>query len=224
MLTAKIFKLMLMAGVVFMMAMDSPRVFKGGTSSGQSTVTVDTGHGVSVTWSTRTGAIQTALIGHSQGHSSLDMNLPSPSWFIRSNGRLIPMAYRWRGYRIQGDQVTLLHELTMPDGPTWQVEEQPASIVGRGGLLALQRTFKVSSPNQGTASRGRLVKRIRTGTNQGVTLPNQTNGPLYPLGLNDNFMADVVFVQSGPTIITTSFNGHWVDQPERPVTVKESRS
>ena len=225
MLKKSLFTLLFLMGILMMTAMASPLVSRGGTTAGNSTVTVETGHEVSVTWSTRTGSIQSALISSAQGNSSLDMAVTPPSWFILSeSGDLIPLEYTWKGYRINGDQAILLHELKVPDGPTMSVEEHPTSIVGIGDLLSLQRTFKVKASDPVSTVLPRLIKRIRTGTNQGVTLLNHTNGQLQPLGLNDNFIADVVFVESGSTVITTSFTGHWVDQPDRPVNTKETSS
>ncbi|MDG2424248.1 MAG: hypothetical protein P8M22_09740 [Phycisphaerales bacterium] len=217
------FNLMAIISLLMLGGLSGPLVTRGGEQGGVGSVTVQTGHGVSVIWSTQTGTLQKAVITNSQGTSTLDIGTMPPSWFVQQDsGSLMPLQCKWRGYRINADQVTLLYELTVPDGPVLSVEEQPKSIVGPGGLLSLQRTFSVHHNSDDQAASPALVKRIRTGTNEGVTLPNRTNGRLQPLGLNDNLMADVTFANAGSTVITTTFNGHWVDQPDRPITAKES--
>ena len=108
--------------------------------------------------------------------------------------------------RIEDDQVVLMHELRSAEGAIRTVEERPVSAIGDTGLLAIQSTFDTVGSEVVSS---RVIKRIRTGTQGGVTMPITTNGDLIPLGLNDNFLADVVFRKAGGTIVTISFNGYW---------------
>lgn len=214
--------MMALVSLIALGGMSSPLVTRGGDLGGPGTVTVQTGYGVWATWSVRTGTLEQAVLTTSDPETRLEIGPPPPSWFVQvDSGEVMPMQYAWGGYQIDGDQITLLHELTVPDGPSFTMEERPKSVVGPGGLLSLQRTFQMIAIG-GSESSPTLIKRIRTGTKGGVTLPTKTNGRLQPLGLNDNLQADVVFRNEGPTVITTIFNGHWVDQPSNPETAKES--
>lgn len=190
-----------------------PLVKRGGDLGGAETVSIQLGNGLVGVWDIRTGTLRKALIETADGHDSLDLEVEPPSWFMgqNENDETI-VTYSWRGYRIEDDQVVLMHELRSPTGEIRSVQERPVSTVGVNGLLALRSTFVSVGADQGSS---RVIKRIRTGTPGGVTMPIATNGELVPLGLNDNFLADVVFSKTGSTQITLSFNGYWVENPAK---------
>ena len=186
-------------------------------AAGPETVTVNLGDGISATWHTRTGTLEGVERKQSNGKTDhLLGKTVAPSWFIQSDGGNQLVSYEWKGYRFKGDQVILLHELTEVDGQALRVEERPSLQEDESGLLSMTRTFKIIDSKQ-----VRLVKRVRTATLESVTVPVRTNGTLKPLGLNDNWMADVVFKPQGPTWITTVFNGQWADQPSTPSGAEE---
>ena len=212
---------LLIPSLVAMGEVSPPLVQRGGEQGGQETVSVQLGKGVVGVWDIRNGTLVKALIASSDGHESLALGVSSPSWFIgRDDNDKIGVGYAWRGYRVEQGQVVLLHELRLPTGEIRSLQERPESTVGVNGLLAIRSTF-LSVGSDGTSTR--IIKRIRTGTPGGITIPISTSGDLVPQGLNDNFMADVVFRETGSTVITISFNGNWVDQHKN-VSEKESGS
>ncbi len=197
-----------------------PLVKRGGTLAGAETVSIQLGHGLVGVWDIRTGTLLKALIQTADGHDSLDLAVRPPSWFMSQNKNdETIVTYAWRGYRIEGDQVVLMHELRSPTGEVKSVLERPVSTIGVNGLLALRSTFNVIGDDAGSSN---VIKRIRTGTPGGITIPLATNGHLVPLGLNDNFLADVVLRKAGSTQVTLSFNGYWVEKPTKDASGSES--
>ncbi|MBG85044.1 MAG: hypothetical protein CMJ40_10945 [Phycisphaerae bacterium] len=202
--------------VPFLIGMgDSPQplVKRGGDGGGAETVSIQLGNGVVGVWDIRTGTLLKGLIRTHQSDVSLELEVDPPSWFMRQgeNDQKI-VSYSWRGYRIEDGNVVLMHELRSPTGEVRNIQERPESTVGINGLLAIRSTFDCIDGGDGSS---RVIKRIRTGTPGGVTMPIATNGHLVPLGLNDNFLADVVFRTSGSTQVTISFNGHWIEKSSK---------
>ncbi|MCH2132947.1 MAG: hypothetical protein MK116_04265 [Phycisphaerales bacterium] len=194
--------------VVTVMAMAAGPLVQRGTSDGRpGLVTVRTGHGVQATWDVRTGTLDRVTLGG----EILVTGPPPPSWFIELDQTgSSPLTCRWLGYRIRDGRAVLRYELLAPSGQRLQVEERPETVIGPGGLLSLQRTFTMTP-----AGESGVVKRIRTGTVGGLTLPVRTTGTLHPRGADDNLLADVTMNATGSTVITTIFNGHWADPPAK---------
>ena len=197
----------------------APLVQRGGERGGQETVSVQLGHGLVGVWDIRSGSLLSARIDTPDGDVSLSLEVSTPCWFLgRDDASKIPVAYSWRGYRIEEGRAVLMHELRTSAGQIRSVEERPEATVGVNGLLAMRSTFQSVDADDAPI---RVIKRIRTGTPGGITMPVATSGDLVPLGLNDNFMADVVFREKGGTQITISFNAHWVEQ-SKDATVEEA--
>ena len=204
---------LLIPSIIGMGERPHPLVKRGGEASGAETVSVQLGNGLVGVWDIRTGTLLKALIQTADGHDSLDLEVDPPSWFMGRDGNdQTIVTYSWRGYRIEGDQVVLMHELRSPNGEVRSVQERPVSTVGVNGLLALRSTFDCVDEDSGSST---VIKRIRTGSPGGVTMPIATNGQLVPLGLNDNFLADVVFRKNASTQITISFNGYWIENSSK---------
>ena len=210
--------LMLIAATAGGLAAASPiSVVRGG--GGPETVAVHLADGIKAVWNTRTGTLSGVVRIHSDEETEQLLNGPeAPSWFVESNGEQQLVTYRWKGYRFKENQLVLLHELKLVDGSTLRVQECPVVQEDEAGLLSLVRTFSTRG-----AGDVRLIKRVRTSTPASVTVPVRTNGMLKPLGLNDNWMADVIFSEQGPTWITTVFNGQWATRPAK-VSAKEEKS
>ena len=191
-------------------------VIRGG--GGPETVAVHLGEGIKAVWNTRTGTLSDVVRIHSDDKTEQLLKGPEPpSWFVDAAGDRQLVSYLWKGYRVKGDQVVLLHELTLVDGTRLRVQEHPILKEDEAGLLSLVRTF-TSSDSEVV----RLIKRVRTSTPASITLPVRTNGMLRPLGLNDNWIAEVVLNKQGPTWITTVFNGQWASRPAE-ATAKEEK-
>ena len=173
----------LVGGLCLPSALSAPRVTRGGLLGGPGTVTVRTGSGVNAVWNVRTGTLAKVILQDDSGEIVLMTGVGDTTWFVGTGSSdSVPVRYNWRGYRFHGDTVVLLHELQVPGGPSLSVHEIPESVVGPGGLLSLQRTFTVSASTGEPVDHVSVVKRIRTGTLGGVTLPVSTNGRLVPPG------------------------------------------